>query len=279
MTSDLDRRGADEFNPSADDTRRPRRSPWFWPVVLGLAFVVYELTAQPGLGAVIACTKFGWDDFLTASWLYKRDTNRRRAHAQLWLGIAVGLWKIAVTGIVVMFAAAFLEAALRGPPAPGVPGRPPKTMIAALGVAFLGFGMSTVATLRAFRLAWSHRTRLWHDDRLHRDRRADRWPPSDDGEDRHNKAGLVLLTALLVAGIALPASGFVLSYVLLQLARAKFGWALNWGETVTAALWLVLSLGMPIAMLVGRDIIGARVLARSPAECWTAAPEPDLMPE
>jgi Tripartite tricarboxylate transporter TctB family len=274
MMSDLDRRASDGFHPAADDASRPGRSPWFWPVVLALAFVVYELTAQPGLGAAIACTKFGWDDFLTASWVFKRDPVRPRAHAQLWLGFAVGLWKIAVTGIVVMFAAAFLEAALRGPPGPGIPARPPSTMIAACVVAFLGFGTSTIATLRAFRLAWNDRNRLWHDDRLHRDRRADRWPPSAEGTDRHNKAGLVLLTALLVAGIALPAFGFILSYVLLQMGRAKLGWALAGGEAVTAAVWLVLSLGLPIAMLIGRDVIGARVLARSPAECWGAAAEP-----
>src|SRR5262249_41031400 len=153
------------------------------------------LTAQPALGAAIACTKFGWDDFLTASWLYRRDPVRRRAHPQLWLGFAVGLWKIAVTGIVVMFAASFLEAAFRGGPAPGVPRRPPpNAIIAALVATFLGFGASTIATLRAFRLAWIDRARLWHDDRLHRDRRADRWPPNLDGAGRHNKAGLVLLS-------------------------------------------------------------------------------------
>jgi hypothetical protein len=184
------------------------------------------------------------------------------------------MWKIAVTGIIVMFAASFLEAALRGAPARGVPGGPPKTIIAAFVVTFLGFGASTIATLRAFRLAWTERARLWHDDRLHRDRRADRWPPNLDAVGRHNKAGLVLLSALLVAGIVLPAFGFVVSFLALQFARARCGWALTWGEPVLAAIWLVLSLGLPIAMLIGRDVIGARVLARSPAECWAAAPPP-----
>jgi hypothetical protein len=268
MTSDLDRRAEDHYRPMDDTAIRPRWSHLFWPVILALAFVVYELTSQPGLGAAIACTKFGWDDFLTASWLYKRDPNRRRAHAELWLGVAVGLWKVAVTGIAVMFAAAFLEAAFRGPPAPAVPIQPPKTIAIALAVSFLGFAASTIATLRAFRLAWSNRQRLWYDKGLHWDRRADRWPPMPGASERTNQAGLVLLTALLVTGIALPVFGLVFTYFLMVAARAHFGWPLAWGEPVAGMVWLLLSLGLPIAMLIGRDVIGARVLARSPGECW-----------
>jgi hypothetical protein len=266
MMSDLDRRASETFHPV--DEGAPRPSPWFWPVLLAIAFLVYELTADPGLGAAIACTKFGWDDFLTASWLYRRDPVRPRGHAELWLACAVGLWKIAVTGIGVMFAAAFLQAALRGPPAAGAPGLPMRTYLAALAVSMLSFGISTIATLRAFRLAWTDRIRLWYDDRLHRDRQYDRWPPSDAVEGRRNRAGLVLLTSLVLAGIALPAAGMIFSFFLLQLGRAQFGWAVGWGEPIAAALWLILSLALPILMLIGRDVIGARVLARAPAECW-----------
>lgn len=275
--SDLDRRAEDHFRPVDDTVAHSRWSHLFWPVVLALAFIVYELTAQPGLGAAIACAKFGWDDFLTASWLYQRDPNRRRAHAELWLGIAIGLWKVAVTGIAVMFAAAFLEAAFRGPPMPGGPIRPPKTIAIALAVSFLGFGASTIASLRAFRLAWSERQRLWYDNRLHWDRRADRWPPAPGAADRTNKAGLVLLTALLVTGIALPGLGLIVTYLLLVAARANLGWALAWGEPLAGMIWLLLSLGLPIAMLIGRDVIALRTLARSPGECWSPAPHDPIL--
>jgi hypothetical protein len=267
MMSDLDRRAAEAFHPI--DEGAPRPSPWFWPVLLSIAFLVYELTADPGLGAAIACTKFGWDDFLTASWLYRRDMNRARGHAELWLACAVGLWKIAVTGIAVMFATAFLQAALRGAPAAGAPGLPARSYLAALTVSTLAFGSSTIATLRAFRLAWSNRVLLWYDDRLHRDRRLNRWPPSDQPVGRQNRAGLVLLTALVLTGIALPAAGLVASFFLLQLGRAHFGWPIGWAEPLVAALWLILSLALPILMLIGRDVIGARVLARSPIDCWS----------
>src|SRR6478672_8194353 len=120
MMSDLDRRASETFHPV--DEGAPRPSPWFWPVLLAIAFLVYELTAQPGLGAAIACTKFGWDDFLTARWLRRRDPDRRRGKASFWLFVAAGLWKTAVTGVVVLFAVAFIDAMIRrrggaaGPP-------------------------------------------------------------------------------------------------------------------------------------------------------------------
>src|SRR3954454_11024639 len=107
MTSDLDARARDESPGRADDPPPRRRPSLVLPALLALGFVVYELTAQPGLGAAIACTKFGWDDFLTARWLRRRDPDRRRGRAEFWLFVAAGLWKTAVTGVVVMFAVAF----------------------------------------------------------------------------------------------------------------------------------------------------------------------------
>src|SRR5690349_9796317 len=102
MSSDLDARARDAV-PGAGDDPSPRRRPSLvLPALLMLGIVVYELTAQPGLGAAIACTKFGWDDFLTARWLRRRDPNRRRGRASFWLFVAAGLWKTAVTGVIVL---------------------------------------------------------------------------------------------------------------------------------------------------------------------------------
>src|SRR6478672_3123529 len=147
MMSDLDRRASETFHPV--DEGAPRPSPWFWPVLLAIAFLVYELTAQPGLGAAIACTKFGWDDFLTARWLRRRDPDRRRGRASFWLFVAAGLWKTAVTGVVVLFVVAFLEAAWRRqhpPPAGGQAPPPSAALAGALAAALVGFTLSTLAT-------------------------------------------------------------------------------------------------------------------------------------
>ena len=61
--------------PAPPDEARPR--PWrlrlSWPVVLLLAWLVYEFTALPGLAAAVTCWKFGWADFLAARWLRRAE--------------------------------------------------------------------------------------------------------------------------------------------------------------------------------------------------------------
>src|SRR5207237_5286612 len=126
-----------------------RRPSLVLPVLLALGVVVYELTAQPGLGAAIACTKFGWDDFLTARWLRRRDPDRRRGRAAFWLFVAAGLWKTAVTGVVVLFAVAFLDALiLRNGRVAGQPRPPAEALAGAFAAALIGFLLSTLATAR-----------------------------------------------------------------------------------------------------------------------------------
>ena len=268
MTADLDLRARD-LVPGQPDEPPPRRRPsMVLPALLAIGIVVYELTAQPGLGAAIACTKFGWDDFLTARWLRRRDPNRRRGRASFWLFVAAGLWKTAVTGVVVMFAVAFLDAAMRARPRAGQLAQPPSEVIGgALVAAFLGFSFSTLATGRAFLTALRSRVRLWIDGHVHRDRRADRWPPASTA-GRKNRAGAVLFTALFLGMVAL-----------LGLFHGVLRWALHgWaagrpqGQHLADMLANLFCCGVfllvPVLILVFRDILVQLALARSPAECW-----------
>ncbi len=273
MSSDLDTRAADQAPVWGDDPPRgtrlriARRPSLVLPALLGIGFLVYELTAQPGLGAAIACTKFGWDDFLTARWLRRRDPDRRRGGAEFWLFVAAGLWKTAVTGVVVIFAVAFLEAALRQPLQAGQRPQPPSEVIfGALLAAFLGFALSTLATGRAFVTALQCRVRLWIDGQIHRDRRADRWPPISSA-GRKNRAGAVLFTALFL-GMLVALSAF---RVILRAALR--GWAggppvQNVADTVANVFCAGVFLLVPVLIILCRDILGQLALARSPAECW-----------
>ena len=269
MTGDLDARARDEAaGPSGEPP--PRRRPSFvLPILLGLSIVVYELTAQPGLGAAIACTKFGWDDFLTARWLRRRDPDRPRGRASFWLFVAAGLWKTAVTGVVVMFAVAFLDAALRPPPpaAGQMPAPPSEAIGAAFLMALFGFTLSTLATGRAFVGALRNRVRLWIDSRVHRDRRAGRWPPLSTA-GRRNRAGAVLFTALFLGMMVF----LVVFHVVLR--SALRGWAAagpqgqQFADTLASLFCCGVFLLVPVLILVFRDILGQLALARSPAECW-----------
>jgi hypothetical protein len=267
MTGDLEARALDVMPGQSDEPPTRRRPSLVLPTLLALGIVVYELTAQPGLGAAIACTKFGWDDFLTARWLRRRDPNRYRGRASFWLFVAAGLWKTAVTGVVVMFAVAFLDAALRAPAQANQPPQPPsEAIVGALLVTFFGFGLSTLATGRAFLGALRHHVRLWIDGRVHRDRRADHWPPSSTA-GRKNRAGAVLFTALFLGMLVLIA----LLHVVLR--SALRGWAggaqgQQLADTVANLFCCGVFLLVPVLILVFRDILVQLALARSPAECW-----------
>jgi hypothetical protein len=268
MTSDLDARASDQVLGGHEDPPPRRRPSLVLPLLFALGFLVYELTANPGLGAAIACTKFGWDDFLTARWLRRRDLDRRRGRAEFWLFVAVGLWKTAVTGVVVIFGVGFLEATLRPPPQIGqAPPPPSDAIVGALLTAFFGFTLSSLATLRAFVTALRFRVRLWIDGKVHRDRRADRWPPLTT-EGRKNRAGAVLFTALFLGTIV------VLAVFRVVLRSALRGWAgggaqgQQLADTLTNLFCFGVFLIVPVLMLVCRDILGQLALAHSPAECW-----------
>jgi hypothetical protein len=273
MTGDLDTRARDEAPDSHGEPPVRRRPSLVLPALLAISIVVYELTAQPGLGAAIACSKFGWDDFLTARWLRRRDPDRPRGRASFWLYVAAGLWKTAVTGVIVMFAVAFLEAALRPPP-PQAPAPPSEAIAGALLAAFFGFVLSTLATGRAFIGALKNGVRLWIDGPVHRDRRADRWPPISTA-GRKNRAGAVLFTALFLGMMVLLA----VLHGLLQ--SALRGWAAagpqgqQLADTLANLFCCGIFLLVPVLILVVRDILGQLALARSPAECWHTDPALD----
>jgi len=265
MSSDLDTRARDEMPGRTAARQSSRRPSFILPILIAVGLVVYELTAQPGLGAAIACTKFGWDDFLTARWLRRRDSNRRRGRAEFWLYVAAGLWKTAVTAVVVMFAVAILMPFLPG----AAPGNRPMaaSFLAALWTAFIGFGLSTLATAYTFASALRHRTRLWIDSRVHRDRREDRWPPTST-PDRRNRAGAVLFTALFLGMlVALGLFYVVLSTALRGLAGPRLDGA-HVAETLTNLFSCGAFLLIPVLILVFRDIIAQLALARTPEECW-----------
>jgi hypothetical protein len=44
-----------------------------WPGLLALAWLVFELTAQLPVAAMVVACKFGWEEIRTALWLYRID--------------------------------------------------------------------------------------------------------------------------------------------------------------------------------------------------------------
>src|SRR5689334_12043375 len=71
-----------------------------WATMLLLGWVLFELTAEEGVSSLVACSKFGWNDWLTSRWLWKMDPIRPRAWARAWFYCASGMWKVGVAATV-----------------------------------------------------------------------------------------------------------------------------------------------------------------------------------
>jgi hypothetical protein len=236
-----------------------------WPALLAIGWLLYELTAQPNLGAAIVCAKFGWNDFRAALWLRRIDPHRRRARACFWFYLASGLWKMAITATLTIFAFAFLVASLQ-PRAPGGRAKPPPMpflppwFYGVMLTALMGFGLSALTTLIALALASRYRIKFWLSANVHKFRRLNRWPPYDVHSAAPNQAGRILLTALIL----MIAPAVLAVCVMLGMALARFG-------PVGVMSIVLLAMGVcPVSIMVLRDMLMANFVARTPSECWRA---------
>jgi hypothetical protein len=231
--------------------------PFTWTGLLVVGWVLYELTAQPALGAVALCLKFGWEDFRTARWLRRRDPNRRRGRACFWLYTSNGLWKTAVVAFVMAFVLMITWACM---PWWQVGQRARKEWLqhASMGTVLTtmaGLALSVLALARALWLAWRHRVRLWLHSAVHRACWADTWPPHEAAAGESNRLGCLLLTATLL--LLLP-----VLLVLLYLVGL-------WKQAALALLLCVLlTMGLPMVVLFLGTCSSWTLWASSPVECW-----------
>lgn len=229
------------------------------PLLLVMGWMLYELTAQPALGVAAVCVKFGWDDFRTAWWLRRRDPDWRRARACFWLYLASGLWKLAISASLMIFA--FIILKLMGALGP----RAGRHVAGALLTAFGGIALATATSCWAIALALLWRLKLWLNSGLHVARRRDYWPP-DGVAGKHNGAGLLLGTTLFATLVPVLLLGVVVGVTetmgpLNQGGPAPFVVLFGF-PALCLLLMLVLIHGI-------RRVLGPRVFAAIPAECWT----------
>src|SRR5207245_7626741 len=109
-----------EFDRYITDERKvfQWRSPLTWSILIALGWLIYEVTAQPVLGAVVACLKFGWEDYLTGRWLRRVDPDRRRGQVCYHTYLAYGFLKIAVAAIFIVCGILALEESFKRPAPP-----------------------------------------------------------------------------------------------------------------------------------------------------------------
>ena len=86
-----------------------------WPLVLVVGFLLFELTADPALGILLGCLKFGWDELRFSRRLRRQDPDPVRGRVCARFYEAFALWKVSLVALGVMFLAIMIHGDLARP--------------------------------------------------------------------------------------------------------------------------------------------------------------------
>lgn len=245
------RRGYDEVTESTVVDRL------LWPLLLMLAWLAFELTANATLSLVLACVNFGMNDFRSAWWLWQTDPQRPRARACSAFYVASGIWKTALVPLLVAGTISILWA-LYSPNAmrPNHPGT--VQLQKALFVGLYAASLLIVVVGMAVVFALVARWRVWVHPSLHRSRQREIWPPSfaPGDEMQGNQARLIVVTgvfALVLIGPVVSLS--LLSHLVIPLPARPL-------------IALAVIFGYPMFAVTALAALRTRLFAESPWECW-----------
>lgn len=233
------------------------------PMLIALAWIVYELTAQPALAAVLLCLKFGWEEFHTAWWLRRRDPIPGRGRACFWLYTSWGLWKAVLAALVMMVVTTLVyelgDPIRRGAVNPKGPREPVGLLVGAIFTVFFGLMLSCATGAWGYFLAWRNRVRLWLNGSVYHARVHDIWPPHY-GEKNHLPALSTVMIFVTFLVLVPTVIGVILA-ICAQAGVVARGPAIGLGLLATV-------LGGAIGLLLVRDFLAKRFAAEHPDECW-----------
>jgi hypothetical protein len=234
-----------------------------WSALVSLAVLLYELTSQPAVAAVVLCARFGWQDLLTAVWLRRTDPKRIRGRVCFWFYFASAIGKIAAATAVMMTMMVLVWQPPKGPQK--APDPPEFIAVALEGLA--GVVLSMMATAWALFLAWWNEVTIWISSDVHRARRRNAWPPwIIGGKWRAGRVSGFLVAQLFIA--LFPIFLFVWVEFLILIIRLNLpGW-------VVISLGLGAMCGSVIGFLLVWGAIFRRLIASNPYQCWPIL-EPD----
>ena len=249
----------DEFGAPVAENPWPSRL--LWPFMAALGFVVFELTADPILGVVVACLKFGASEASTASWIARHDPIPTRGRACIWFLIARGLGKIAVAALIAFFSCFFLASILESI-------KHNNKLMNDIGdkhalAGFITFLLVLMLMIPAMILGLFEVRRsgfkIWIDGWMNQARKRRLWPPFDPFLRRTFINNVRILIWITNVGTAL----FVLTACL-------FAIGIHWNfidVTPLIVYLLLIPIVLTLCLWFGARLI-KRHAARTPWECW-----------
>ncbi|MCA9068074.1 MAG: hypothetical protein KDA84_04090 [Planctomycetaceae bacterium] len=227
-----------------------------WFLLPALAWLLFELTANSSLVAVVACLKFGGYDFRNGFWLWRTDPNQARGQTCLWFYLALGCWKISLTAVALTFGILILTSSLQL----GVPG---PEILGALHALWISCGLATFSTYIACGLAWKRDLKIWVDSSITWSRKNNIWPPEPY---RTNKLHPLLLAAGVVAVTASLVFGIIIGVALAENGILQGGWVV-----IFVMLMLIFFAG---GLLMVTEFLAKKICPGHPSGCWN--PEESL---
>lgn len=235
-------------------------------LILGIGWLIWEVTHSPAWAAMAMCLKFGLEDFRTAWWLMRTDPDSGRGRACCWLHIASGLWQVAIIGVAMVLltvALVYFMEAKQGN-AVGVV----KLLGGAAVAIVLGFILSTVATYMALFIAWRHNVRPWLNGAIHIARRKREWPPLYGHQNR--VLVLVISTALMTFAVLVPV------FLTLIIAATRKAMGRQLADVIQVmGMFASIFILLPTSGVLIRMMRQRRFFAEHPADCWGEDPLPE----
>jgi hypothetical protein len=197
-----------EWDTSAEERPRLGRQALAWGTLLGLAWLICEITAYPFAGPALAGVKVASKDFLTAFWLRSVDPNPHRGRIAFSIYVSWGLTKLFVTA----FAFCPLVELLRQLIGRWLPVQGPNLgwdLQLIIGAWLTMFTALVVLPLVAVPAFWSARRlgqKVWVNSKVSQARRRGEWPPHGGDVNHFPFLEIVIYLAL---GFA-PVSALVL---------------------------------------------------------------------
>ena len=230
-------------------------SGWFWLTVLLLSGGLCLASNSVMAGAIIPAAASMQSALQAAKWIRNNDPNGNRAKACSWFLIATGCWNALATGLISLAAWAAVVIITEQPPSES------QVMACIFAIAAATLATCLIGYWAAWK-AWSARVRVWVHPKLHRIARYDLsnlrnqplHPP------RSNHAVFVLAISLC---LPILVAGFVwmvyLAGVPVPDEEKAFANACGLASLTVGPI-------IGISLLV---VLSSRLLAGSPAECWS----------